>query len=298
MAQSASTGIPPATCRIEPQIYHPYVPTTVRVRICPTATVRAGSVIACQLPNSFLAYRFTQSHTQRLQYEDPTAMHYVSVEMADLAASPVTFAIEIAPRELATDTRGGVRHGQRVFATVQGGDIPAGEEVVFTFARMYTPWVANQEQFFYVAIDDRVVEPWPTFRVVGGEATWHRLIVPSSARPGEPFRVLLVSLDAYDNVSSSAYDGVTLSVDGGDALEENVAFQGRYETYASLPAEGVYRLVANGLRGESWGAWSPTRSASPRSRWAPTGATSTSTPLSAPTRWGWSRTSTPKRSRA
>jgi hypothetical protein len=203
-------------------------------------------VVACQLPNSFHAYRITQSHTQWLQPENSAAPHYVSVETV---AHPASFDVEIADRELITDTEGTVRHGQRVLATVMGDDIPAGTEIHFTFARMYTPWVANQTEYFYVGIDDRAVEPWPTFRVKGGPAVWQRLIIPSSARPGEPFRVLLVSLDQYDNLSSTSYAGVTLAAEGGGVLEDNIAFQGRYETSVSLPEGGVYRLVARGTLG-------------------------------------------------
>ena len=240
-----------ASCSIEPRVFEAYRPTTARVMIRPTETVPEGSVVACQLPNSFHAFRITQSHTQRLQVEDPAAPHHVSVQLTD-PTLPVSFDVEIADRELITDTRGGVRHGQRVLATTKGGDIPAGAEIVITFARMYTPWVANQKEYYYVAIDGNAVEPWPTFRVIGGEATWRRLIVPSSARPGEPFRALLVSLDRYDNISSSSYAGVTLSIEEGAVLESDVAFQGRYETMVSLPANGIYRLLASGLRGDSW----------------------------------------------
>jgi hypothetical protein len=241
----------PASCWLEPDLFQPYQPTTVRVHVRPCSAIRAGSVISCQLPNSFHAFRITQSHTEWLQVDDPTAPHHVSIEVRD-ALDPVTFSLEIAARELITDTRGGTRHGQRVLATLEEGTIPAGAEVIITFARMYSPWVANQEEYFYLDIDGEVVEPWPTFRVIGGEATWHRLIVPSSARPNEPFRVLLVTLDRYDNISSSAYAGVTLALEGGAAIETNISCQGRYETKLRLAEEGVFRMVVTGLRGDSW----------------------------------------------
>jgi hypothetical protein len=240
---------------MEPDVFDVYTPTTLRVRVWPTEAVTAGTVIACQLPNSFYAYRFSQSHTQRLQTEDPSGAAYVSVQAVE-PGTGVRFEVEIAARELITDTEGSVRHGQRVLATLQGGDLPAGSEVVFTFARMYSPWVANQDEYYLVSVGGAVVEPWPTFRVRPGPATWQRLIVPSCARPGEPFRVLLVSLDRYDNVSSTSCAGVTLAVEAGpgspgEALEAEIAFQGRYETRVSLPEEGVYRLVACGTLGES-----------------------------------------------
>lgn len=259
MEPERSRTAPVARVAIEPSIFDVYCPTTARVRVWPTGAVAAGSVLACQLPNSFLAWRISQSHTQRLQCKDPAAPHYVAVELAGPAAGRVSFDVEIAPRELITDTRGSMRHGQRVLATVRGGEVPAGAEVVFTFARLHSPWVANQTEYFYVGIDGAAVEPWPTFRVRPGPAVWQRLIVPSSARPGEPFRVLLVSLDEYDNVSSSSYAGVTLAVEGGAVLEENVAFEGRYETRVSLPQAGIHRLVAGGMLGDeplAAGEWS------------------------------------------
>jgi len=236
-------------CRIEPEVVDAYSPTTVRVRIRLTRPVRVGSVIACQLPNSFYAFRISQSHTQRLQIDDPGAPHHVSVQVTDPSTVSTTFGVEIVASELITDGEGIVRHGQRVLATVLGEDIPASAEVTFQFARMYAPWVANQTEYFYVGVDGKAVEPWPTFRVRPAPAVWQRLIVPSSARPGEPFRVLLVSLDDYDNVSSTFYSGVTLAVEDGTVLEENISFEGRYETFVSLPKEGVYRLVAKGMLG-------------------------------------------------
>ena len=241
---------PVADVTIEPSVFDVYSPATVCVRIRPAKRVQEGSAIACQLPNSFLAWRLSQSHTQRLQCEDPAAPHYVSVALAEPAAGSVRFDIEVAARELITDTRGRVRHGQRVLATVRGGPVPAGAEVVLTFAGMYSPWVANQAEYFLVSIDDVPVEPWPTFRVRPGPAVWHRLIVPSSGRPGEPFRVLLVSLDEYDNVSSNTYEDVSLATESGEALEENIAFTGRYETHVSLPQEGIHRLTARGVLGD------------------------------------------------
>jgi len=250
MTRDPAPGATVASVAMEPAVLDVYSPTTVRVRVRPRRALRAGSVVACQLPNSFLAFRITQSHTQRLQCDDPAAPHHVSVEVAGDAAPGVSFDVEIAKRELITDTRGSVRHGQRVLATVRGGEVPAGAEVVFTFSRMYSPWVANQAEYYLVAIDGVAVEPWPTFRVRPGPAVWHRLIVPSSARPGEPFRVLLVSLDQFDNVSSTSYSSVELAVEGGDVLERDISFEGRYETRVALPDEGVHRLVARGVLGD------------------------------------------------
>lgn len=263
MPEKSPTSMPVAICRMEPDVLDVYTPTTVRVYVRLQAAIPAGTVIACQLPNSFYAYRISQSHTQRLQTADPAGPAYVSVDVVEPVKSPLGFEVEIAARELITDTQGQVRHGQRVLATLAGGDLAAGSEIVFTFAHMYTPWVANQDEYFLVSVGGTVVEPWPTFRVRPAPAVWQRLIVPSCARPGEPFRVLLVSLDPYDNVSSSAYSGVTLAIEGapgedGAVLEEQIAFQGRYETHVSLPEEGVYRLVARGTLGsgaDAAGIW-------------------------------------------
>ena len=182
MGNEPCASVAVASCSIEPRVFKAYRPATARVVVRPAETVSKGAVIACQLPNSFHAFRITQSHTQRLQVEDATAPHYVSVQLTD-PTLPASFAVEIADRELITDTRGGVRHGQRVLATIIGGEIPAGSEIVFTFARMYTPWVANQEEVFYVAIDGRAVEPWPTFRVIGDRQTGPLWTSPPARAP-------------------------------------------------------------------------------------------------------------------
>ena len=248
MDRESRQDAPIAEVAIAPSDFDVYSPTTVRVSIRPREAIKAGSVIACQLPNSFLAFRISQSHTQRLQCDDAAAPHYVSVEMPDIEA--VSFDVEVASRELITDTGGRVRHGQRMLATACGGDVPAAAEVVFTFSQMYSPWVANQTEYFLVEIDGTPVEPWPTFSVRPGPAVWQRLIVPSCAKPGEPFRVLLVSLDEYDNVSSSSYSDVSLAAEDGDVLKVGIAFEGRYETQVSLPRKGIYRLIATGTLGD------------------------------------------------
>lgn len=230
-----------AEVALDPPVFDVYQPVTLHIHLRPRTELQTGSVVACQLPNSFLAFRISQSHTQRLQTQDPSAPHHVSVS----AQSGATLDVAIKPLELFTGDRGQCRHGQRVIAWVKDGVVPAGSEVVFTFARMYTPWVANQEERFLVTIDGVEVEPWPTFRVRPGPAVWHRVIAPSCVRPGEPFRVLLVSLDEYDNVSRSEYAGVTLSVEGGPDLAGDLSFAGRTELEVSLPRPGVYRLIAS-----------------------------------------------------
>lgn len=151
-----------------------------------------------------------------------------------------------------TDTRGEVRHGQRVLAKISDGTVRPEHKIIFTFHRIYTPWVANQTEYYHVAVDGAAISPCPTFRVRGGPAEYARLIVPSTVRPGVPFRVLLVSLDRYDNVSSTYYDRVRLTVEDGQELSREFSFQGRSITSAVLEEEGVFRLAAHGLRGDSY----------------------------------------------
>ena len=129
----ASTAV--ASCSIEPRVFEAYRSTTVRVRVRPTEAIQAGAVIACQLPNSFHAYRITQSHTQRLQVEDPAAPHHVSVQLMD-PTLPVSFDVEIADRDAVVSLVRPVirapgelpvasveKHGQGVQAPVRRDDI-------------------------------------------------------------------------------------------------------------------------------------------------------------------------------
>ena len=242
---------PEFDCRVEPAVFQPYTPVTVRVHITIRTSLTNGTVISCQLPNSFLAFRQSQSHTQVLQVDDVSAHHFVSARLLREQRG-ASFRVSTERREHLTGDRGEVRHGQRVFCRLSGRGLTAGETVVITFANMVSPWVANQQERILVAIDGAPIEPWPTVRVVGGSAVWHRLIVPSCARPGEVFRVLLVSLDKYDNVSTSHFSRTRLAFENGAIIEDAVAFTGSFETRTSIAESGVYRLVADGLRGADY----------------------------------------------
>jgi hypothetical protein len=239
---------PDIHCRVEPSVFQPYSPVSIRVYATIRSSLPENVVLSCQLPNSFLAFRQSQSHTQQLQTDDPAVPHFVSFRLLG-GQRDASFKVSVERREHLTDDLGEVRHGRRVFARLSGRALEAGETVVITFAGMMSPWVANQQERILVAVDGTPVEPWPVVRVVGGPAVWHRLIVPSCARPGESFRVMLVSLDEYDNVSSSHFAEVALALEDGPLLERDISFAGSYETTTSVEESGIVRLVASGLRG-------------------------------------------------
>lgn len=246
-------SVPDVICKIEPSVFQPYSPVTIRVRITNHSPQKEGTIISCQLPNSFLAFRVSQSHTQRLQTNDSSAPFFVSAGLLG-ERREASFNVSIERREHLTDDLGEVRHGQRVFARLSGRALEAGETVVITFADMVSPWVANQEERILVAVDGVPLEPWPTVRVTGAPAKWHRLIIPSCARPGEKFCVKIVTLDEYDNVSSSYFSAVTLAYEDGPVIENNITFSGSYETTTSIDDAGVFRLAAAGLRGSGYPA--------------------------------------------
>ena len=137
--------------------------------------------------------------------------------------------------------------------TIKSGAIDADAEIVYSFENTTSPWLANQrpgetdhEGTVFVRVDGEEVRPFPTFHIDPGPASYRRVVVPSAARPGESFLVQLVSLDQYNNLSTSTYENVTVAL-GGQVLAEIPKYTGRGEVLVSLPERGVFRLTADGV---------------------------------------------------
>ncbi|NQT91161.1 MAG: hypothetical protein HQ559_00255 [Lentisphaerae bacterium] len=145
------------------------------------------------------------------------------------------------------------RHGRCFVAEVRKGQIPAGAEIVYSFSHTRSPWIANQrpgetdhEGSMFVRVNGKECRPFPTFRVLPDPMYYQRVIVPSSARPGEWIRVQLVSLDAYNNLSSTHFENVSVKL-GERVLAEGLSYTGRGEVEVSISEEGVHRLEADGV---------------------------------------------------
>ncbi|MHB8897992.1 MAG: PHP domain-containing protein, partial [Thermoguttaceae bacterium] len=244
-------GVAAASARIEPAEFPVYSPVSFRVLITPDQPITAGSVVEVQLPNSFTADKVSPSKIKAWQTNDPAGPHYVGVTAGNL--QPADVEVKIRPREYVGGYSVQTRHGRCVAVRLLRGSVEKGDVITLSFANTTSPWIANQspgtsahEGQVLVMIDGQKVQPVPAFRVLPGPAVLWRLIVPSSARPGEPFRVQLVSLDAFNNLSSSTIDNVAVSCEG-TVLKEPFSCTGRGETEVALQQRGVYRLQAAGL---------------------------------------------------
>ncbi|MFW5858240.1 MAG: hypothetical protein ACOCX4_10200, partial [Planctomycetota bacterium] len=239
-------SLPAVNASVVPDVFAVYTPTALEVRLEVAADLGPGATCSCQLPNSFLAADVSPSLTRRLQTGDPAGDGHVAAELRRRDGTVTPLAPEVRPREFYSGCAV-VRHGQCVDA-VCGTALHAGDAVVFRFANLHSPWVANQEECVYVAVDGQTPEALPTFRVLPGEAEVVRLIAPSVVRPGECFSLRLVTLDRYHNRSRSTCRDVTVRTDAGDAVAEGLSFTGACTVPVTLDAPGVHRFHALGVR--------------------------------------------------
>ena len=268
----ARAAEPAASARVSPVSVPVAAEVVLDLVITPGRALGPGAVVSTQLPSAMLAADLSYSLTKSIQVRDArlappaaapaggpppagaapgmpanfqqfTRWHTVTVDVP--AQRDVTFDVKIEKREIELG-KADSRHGQAVHATVTAGTIPAGADVVFTY-RTTAPWVASREYRVYAAIDGMRVSPDASFAVTPGPAETHRLIVPSSAKPGEAFPVRFVSLDRYSNVAATPVAVPSLT-DGARVLAKGFTYTGRHQVSVSLPRPGVYRLAAGGTR--------------------------------------------------
>jgi hypothetical protein len=216
------------------------------VVVHPGSELTEGSTIECQLPNSFNADQVSHGPTKDWQTEDPEASDHITVDSDGSAA----FECQIKSREYVGGYDVPTRHGVVLVAEVVSGSVPASGEVTVTYENTTAPWIANQrpgdtdhEGSVFVRVDGETVTPAPPIRVTARPVEYQRLLVPSSAAPDERVRVLLVSLDKFNNVSSSSFEGVVLRTED-KVLRDEIQYTGRYTDRVALSEEGVYRLTA------------------------------------------------------
>lgn len=243
--------MPSARTTMEPHQFPVFKQVSFKVRLRPGRKLNVGSKIEVQLPNSFTNDKVSPSFVKQWQTEDSHAPHFVRVCGKGGRAR---FDVEIVPREWVGGYKCATRHGRCVVATVSSGSVPAAGEVTVEFRSTTSPWLANQnpggtdnEAAVFVRVNGKEVKPFPTFEVLPGPECYRRVIVPSSARPGEPFPVRLISLDRFSNLTRTTPRDVQIKL-GRAVLAEGITYRGRGEVEVSLPEEGVFRLAADGVR--------------------------------------------------
>jgi len=212
---------------------------TVEVIVRSSEALAPGDTIEVQFPNSWYV-RTGPSFTRELQTSDPGARHYLSAVTAD--GRPL--AVETARRHLPFPEVAG-RHGRLIVATVGEAGIPAGTAVTVTYANTTAPYIAEEETVF-AAAGGLEADEFPAIKVRPGPAESVRLIAPSAARVGAPFEVLVVSLDRYENLSSSEFTGESLLMTDGTAVAEDLDFTGGTRVLVKIENPGIYRFTCLG----------------------------------------------------
>jgi len=224
--------------RVDPVVCPVDQDVEVRVTANLDTPLRTVDRICFALPEAWSSQSYCITFTKEPQFSDPDKPDYVSV-MADGA----TFQLSLEKIALPSGTSKG--HVRKIVAVVREGEVTAGSEVVLWLHNFRSTWLAEAGTL-RIWINDEEVEDAPKLKTFPAEADKLRVIVPSCARPGVPFRVNIVSYDRFWNKSCSTYRNGMLRVEGGRIMEEGIAFTGSYTTKAVIKESGVYRLIYEG----------------------------------------------------
>lgn len=197
-------------------------------------SLKPGDRIEFQFPNSWSLID-GPSYTREFQTTDPAAAHFISVTLPDLSAK---FEIQMEKRHLFYPT-GKARHGLLFTARLTAGEIPAKTPVRIAYENTVAPYIAESETL-WLRVNGNAPESAPALKTIAGSHQYFRVIVPSGAKPGQEFDVLIVSLDRFDNVSSTTFNGEKLLLP--DDQQIHLDFTGKQRVPVKLSQPGVYRF--------------------------------------------------------
>ena len=206
------------------------------LRIVCDEPLREGDTVEVQFPNTWNLLS-GPSFTREFQGNDPAAPHYIHVESPGRDAQ---FSIAVSHRH-ENYPEGMSRHGRLLTATLDKGEVPAGAPIRFHYENTYAPNRSETERV-WMRVKGEAPEIAPTLTVTPGPGETVRVIAPSSARPGEEFHVLIVSLDHFQNASSTPFENVKLTLADGTVVSQPLSFVGRARVAVKLGTEGVYRF--------------------------------------------------------
>ncbi|MGC9316570.1 MAG: hypothetical protein ACP5KN_00870 [Armatimonadota bacterium] len=246
------------TARIIPDRFTVHENCDVRVEITAERDLPVGTELEVQFPQSWTMDRCA-SFTKVYQTEDRGGAEYLQVYVP---AEDCEFDVRIEERDFDTGDEV-TRHGRRIVAIVTSGGVPAGATVVVDWRNTVASRRAEAE-IVHVALDGERLEPMPEIVTWPEEEARVRVIAPSAVAPGEPFEVLIVSLDPYENASRTWHEGDALLGPDDEPLTEPLRFHGSCRVALALESEGVHRLSYRGTlsnpirvteqpRGPYWG---------------------------------------------
>ncbi|MDH3981818.1 MAG: hypothetical protein OES84_02830 [Kiritimatiellaceae bacterium] len=253
---------------IHPSTFPVYENTSFTVTLIANVPLEPGTLLEVQLPNSFSNDKVSPSKVKPWQTVDPDKRHYISVDCPD--SPDVGFDLDIRRREYVGGYNVAARHGVCLNIVVRDKQVRAGQKIHVQYQNTTTPWLANQlpgatdhEGMVYVAVNGIPIRNFPMFTVESGPEKYRRVIIPSSVRPGESFDVHLVSLDKYNNLSTTYHENVSLTCNQ-EILASGINYRGKGMVQVVLPEKGVFRIDVDGVlsnpirvmdnpRGPFWG---------------------------------------------
>lgn len=207
----------------------------IEIEIISQMDLGVGDTLEAQFPNSWSLIS-GPSHTRAFQAEDQNAEHFICVSPESGSAK---FDIGITPRNLPFE-EGKARHGRLLKATLAEGIVKAGERFVFAYRNTYAPYIAGVEKI-WLRLNGEAPDAEPELEALPGPVARMRISVPSGAKPGEKFDVRMVSLDEFENCSSSSFKGKTLFL-GGKPVANDLNFTGSLKVPFSISEEGIFRF--------------------------------------------------------
>lgn len=212
-------------------------PCCVDVVLTADRDLKLQDRIEFQFPNSWLLIT-GPSYTRVLQCTNPAQEHFVSVTAPKVGEA--RFALSIKARHLHYP-QGKVRHGRVVTAELVSGSIPAGTPIHIRYENTIAPYVAETEAL-WLRVNGEAPETAPVLRVKPGVHDRFRVMVPSYVVPGENVDVLIVSLDRFENASSTAFENERLTLTDGTVIAEPLCLSGSLHVRARIEKPGVYRF--------------------------------------------------------
>jgi len=233
-------------------------PCSVCVDVRTSDTLGVGDTVEVQFPNSWYILS-GPSFTRLIQSDNPSGKHFITVKAENRA---VLFRTEMRPRQL-NAPEGPARHGRHIVATLLEGELPQQSLIRILYANTFAPYVAETEHV-WIRVKGKAARVEPELIVCPGPAVDLRILAPSGVEPGDPFNVLIVSLDEFDNCSSSRYENESLLTADGKTVAAALTFTGKVRVPVILENEGIYRFkmrdvfsnavrVQRGCRGPYWG---------------------------------------------
>ncbi len=215
-----------------------------------------GDTISFQYPHSWSLVS-GPSFTREFQNTDSSRKHFV-----DIRCPQADIDIQITENDLFCEGRGS-RHGRKITGTVQKGEIPSGQVIKLIYANTYAPYVAERERLL-IRINNGQAEATVDLFTTPESAQTLRVLSPSGVEPNTEFNVAIVSLDRFENQSSSEFADKELQCDDGTIVATGLTFKGSTLVPVSIKKPGIYRFqmddyvsnavkVEKGIQGPFWG---------------------------------------------